>query len=303
MHTCKELVAKSSISEVRAPYKSDLHYSAHLHFHNILPLPPHLMYLCFTVNLPAVLAGASVAFLLLTLLIAGIIAGLVLLRRMKRKGKSLEKKQKLVERIECTEKREELPGNESTSGNNSKQHVEDPHYDSIDVLGQGCRGRVEGSGIRSEEGHYDVIDAANVLSKPGVGHGMKENAQQDDQPNGTPNAVYAVVDKSKKMKQGKTQGGASATTTQGIYTEEQHYECSSVFGQDWLGNWVGEKPRGNHGDVEKGGPSNEAKKPGPQSEPCNPIAVYAVVDRRKKKNEGNKNGVTSMTPTDEIEEK
>ena len=269
----------------------------------VLPLLSHLMYVCFTVNLPAVLAGASVAFLLLALLIAGIIAGLVLLRRMKRKRKSLEKKQKLVERIECTEKREELPGNESTAGNNSKQHVVDMHYESIDVLGQDCHGRVEGSEIRSKGGDYDVIDAANVLSKPGVGHGMKEKGQQDDQPKGTPNAVYAVVDKSKKMKQGKTQGGASATTTQGIYTEEQHYECSSVFGQDWVGNWVGEKPEGNHGDVEKGGPSNVAKKTGLQSEPCNPNAVYAVVDKSKKKNEGNKNGATSITPTDEVEEK
>ena len=261
------------------------------------------MYVCFTANLPAVLAGASGAFLLLALLIAGIIAGLVLLRRMKRKGKSLEKKQKLVERIECTEKREELPGSESTAGNNSKQPVEDLHYESSDVLEQGCRGRVEGSGVRSKGGHYDIIDAANVLSKDGVGHGMKENAQQDDQPNRTPDAVYAVVDKSKKMKQGKTRGGASATTTQGIHIEEQHYECSSVFGQDWLGNWVGEKPEGNYSDVGQGDPSNDANRTGLQSEPYNPIAVYAVVDRSKKNNEGNKNGATSMTPTDEIEEK
>ena len=273
------------------------------------------MYICFTVNLPAVLAGASVAFVLLMLLIAGSIAGLVLLRRMKRKGKSLEN---VAVRIECAEIREESPtkGRESAASHSEQrpdevappyermeQYEEDPHYESTDVLGQGCRGRVEASGIRSEGGHYDVIDAANVLSNAGIGHGMKENAQQDDQPNGTPNAVYAVVDKSKKMKQGKTRGGASATTTQGIYTEEQHYECSSVFGQDWLGNWVGEKPRGNHGDVEKGGPSNAAKKTGLQYKPCNPNAVYAVVDRSKERNEGNKNGATSITPTDEIEEK
>ena len=63
------------------------------------------MYVCFTVNLPAVLAGASVAFLflalLIMLLIAGSIAGLVLLRRVKRKGKSLEN---VAVRIECAEK-------------------------------------------------------------------------------------------------------------------------------------------------------------------------------------------------------
>ena len=273
------------------------------------------MYVCFTVNLPAVLAGASGAFLLLALLIAGSIAGLALLRRIKSKGKSLEN---VAVRIECAENREESQrkGQESAASHSEQrpdevappcermeQHVEDLHYESTDVLGQGCRGRAEGSVIRSNGGHYDVIDAANVLSNAGIGHGMKENAQQDDQPKGTPDAVYAVVDKSKKKKQGKTQGGASATTTQGIYTEEQHYECSSVFGQDWVGNWVGEKPEGNQGDVEKGGPSNAAKKTGLQSETCNPNAVYAVVDKRKKKNEGNKNGATSMTPTDEVEEK
>ena len=109
--------------------------------------------------------------------------------------------------------------------------------------------KVVGLVVESGGDHYEVIDAADVLLKDGVGHSMKENAQQDDQPKGTPNAVYAVVDKRKKKKQGKTQGGASATTTQGIYTEEQHHECSSVFGQDWLGNWVGEKPEENHADA------------------------------------------------------
>ena len=280
----------------------------------LLPPFPHLI-CTFTVavNLPAVLAGASVAFLLLALLIAGIIVGLVVLRRMKRKGKSLEN---VAVRIECAEKREELPGNESAAGHSEQrtdevtpphermeQHEEDLQYESTNVLGQGCRGRVEGSGIRSEGGHYDVIDSADVLSKPGIGHSVKEKGQQDDQPKGTPNAVYAVVDKSKKKKRGKTQGGASATTTQGVYTEEQHYECSSVFGQDWLGNWAGERPEGNHGDVEKGGPSNEAKETGPQYEPCNPNAVYAVVDRSKERNEGKTNGALGMTVTDGREEK
>ena len=58
----------------------------------------------------------------------------------------------------CRE-REELPGDESVACDDSEQwtdkaalhyeqHVEDLHYESTDVLGQGCRGRVEGSGIR-----------------------------------------------------------------------------------------------------------------------------------------------------------
>ena len=231
----------------------------------LLPLLPHLMYVCFTVNVPAVVAGASVAFLLLLLLIAGIIIGLVLLRRVK-KETSLEK---LAERIECAEKRKQSPGKgrESAVGHSEQRtgevaphhervelHEEDLHYESTDVLGQGCRGRVEGNGIMPEGHYYDVSDAAeNAQSKEEVG-------DSNDQPKGTPNAVYAVVDKSKKKKQGKTRGGASATTTQGIYTEEQHYECSSVFGQDWLGNVAGEKPERDHGDVGQGDPSNDAKK-------------------------------------------
>ena len=51
------------------------------------------------------LAGASVAFLLLALLIAGIIIGLALLRRVKQREKSKDKIGKWVERIECTEKK------------------------------------------------------------------------------------------------------------------------------------------------------------------------------------------------------
>ena len=241
-------------------------------------LPPtlsHLMYVCFkfAVNVPAVVAGASVAFLLLLLLIAGIIIGFVLLRRVK-KEKSLEN---VAERIKCAEKREESPGKrrESAAGHSEQwtgevaphhkmveQHVQDPQYESTDVVGQGCRGRVEGNGIMPEGHYYDVGDAAeNIQSKEEVG-------DSNDQPKDTPNVVYAVVDKNKKKKQGKTPGGTSATTTQGIYTEEQHYECSSVFGQDWLGNVAGERPEGDHGDVGQGDPSNDAKKPGPQYEPC-----------------------------------
>ena len=76
---------------------------------------------------------------------------------------------------------------------------------------------------------------------------MREIGQLDDQPKGTPNVEYAVIDKNKKKRQDKTQGGASATTAQGVCTEEQHYEFSSVFGQDWLGNVVAWKPEEDPG--------------------------------------------------------
>ena len=255
-------------------------------------------------------AVASVAFLLLALLIAGSIIGLALLRRVKQREKSKDKKGKRVESIECTEKREELPGEESVACDDSEQwadkaalhyeqHVEDLHYESTDVLGQGCRGRVEGSGIRSEGD--DVTDAAAVLMEDGVGHGMMEKGQQNDQPKDTPDAVYAVVDKSKKKKQGKTQGGASTATTQGIYTEDY----SSAFGLDWVGNVAGKKPEESHDEVRQGIPSNDDQETGLQYEPCSPIAVYAVVEKSKKRNKGNTDGVTRLTSTatDEIEVK
>ena len=246
-------------------------------------------------NLPAVVAGAVVAFLLLTLLLtAGIIVGVVLLRRAKRKGKKNNKKCKMV-KVECEEKQEVSPENESTAGNDSEwrisqaafhyeQHAEDMHYESIDIEGQGWRGREEGNGIRSEEGHYDVVAADHVPLNGRAGSSKEVKVHQNDQPKGDPNAVYAVVDKSKKKKHKKTQGGASATTTQGADTEEQHYEQSSVFGQDWLGNVVEE-----HGDVGQGSLSNDVNETGPQSEPHNPGAVYAVVDKSKKVNKGKKN--------------
>ena len=92
--------------------------------------------------------------------------------------------------------------------------------------------------------------------------------------------MYAVVDRSKKKKQEKTQRGASATTTQGADTEEQHYECSSGLGQDRLGNVV--EPEVNQG-VEQASPFNEAKETGPQSEPCIASALHAVWLTRARK--------------------
>ena len=61
----------------------------------LLPVYFLIPYILYTtggpLNLPAVLAGAVVAFLILTLLIAGIMVGVVLLRRANRKGKRIEK--------------------------------------------------------------------------------------------------------------------------------------------------------------------------------------------------------------------
>ena len=199
------------------------------------------------------------AFLLLTLLIAGIIVGVVLLGRAKRKGKTL-KNGHWIEEVECTENSTELTGRgqESAAGHSEQwadeaafhyeQHVADMHYESTVFDGEGCCGREDGNAIRSERNQCDGVGAAeNTPMKEELGNTIVPNGQQNDQPKGAPDAVYAVVNKSKK-KNKKTQGGASATTTQGADTEEQHYECSSGSGQDWLGN-VDQKLEVNCGDV------------------------------------------------------
>ena len=45
----------------------------------------------------------------------------------------------------------------------------------------------------------------------------------------------------------------------------------------------------NHSEVGQGSLSNDAKQTGPQSEPHNSGALYAVVDKSKKGNKGKKN--------------
>ena len=268
----------------------------------LLPVYFLISYILYTTGgaLPAVLAGAVVAFLLLTLLIAGIIVGAVLLGRAHKRGKRIEKRRKSVELIECEEKRKEIMGvslaGKSSTGNDSERQMNDnleyqriqpndePDYESVDVAQQGRISQVDGKGSASKADNYFVVEAAKSgHSKEEVGGGVRKMGQQSDRPRGNPSAVYAVVDKSKKKKRDKTQGGASASTTQGADTEEQHYEWSSCFGQDWFGNVL----EVSHGEVGQGSLSDDAWETCPQSEPCNPSAVYAVVDKSKKGNREN----------------
>ena len=168
---------------------------------------------------------------------------------------------------------------------------EDLHCRSADALGQSCPRMM--TTVRSVGDYYDIID---VPSQEGTGPQCNHTKDhRDDQAKGDPSAVHAVVDKSKKKKQKKMQGGGGATTTQGADTEEHHHECSSGFGQDWLGNVV--EPELNHGGIEQASPSNEAKETVPQSEPCNLSAVYAVVDKSKKKKQEKTQDGTSATTT------
>ena len=70
---------------------------------------------------------------------------------------------------------------------------------------------------------------------------------------------------------------ARATTTHDIYTDEQHYEYNSVFGQHWSDNLVGGMLKENS-EVEQGCPFNDAKKTCPQTESFHSNAMAAVVD-------------------------
>ena len=250
-----------------------------------------------------------VAFLLLTLLIAGIIVGAVLLRKSKKKTRTLNNGE-WVDEIEHTEKSTEFTGRgrESAAGRSEpwadeaafhyEQNVTDMHYESSDFDREGCCVREDGNAIRSERNQCDGVRAAeNTPTQYALGHTTMSNDQHIEQrPRGDPNAVYAVVDKRKKKKQEKTQGGASATTTQGADAEEQHYECSDVIGQDWLGNVVGEKPKVNHGDVGQGSPSNDAWETCPQSEPCSPTTM--VVDKSKNRTGEKTQGAASAITTE-----
>ena len=157
--------------------------------------------------------------------------------------------------------------------------TEEQHYEWSSGLGQDCFGNV------LEVSHGD-------RGQGGLSNDSWETCPQSEPC--TASAVYAVVDKSKKHKGEKTQGGASATTTQGADTEEQHYEWSSGLGQDWLGNVV--EPEVNYGGIEQASSSNEAKQTDPQSESGNSSALYAVVDKSKKrKQEKTQDGASGNT--------
>ena len=259
-----------------------------------------------SVDLTAVLSGVAGFFLILVLCIVGIIIGLVLLRRAKMKRNSLRNGTSSIETVQSPGH-----GGDSAAGNDVEHHTDDtvpPHYDSVeqcveevhyerpDGLVQTHHGKM--TAVKYIGGDYETIDDADIppnsAARVHLNHTEKKR-QPADPPTGTPNAVYAVVDKSKKTKKVKAEDGPSPSTTQGVDTEDQHYECSEVFGQDWFGNEVGERSEaGSHSDVNrKGSPYNNTKGTGPQSETCNPNVVYAEVDKSKKRSRGGKNSAPS----------
>ena len=236
-------------------------------------------------------AGAVAAFVfLLVLLVTSAVVAVVLRRSKQKKG---------IAPVEGTGESEMVGISLTTTTSEQQENFEancgreDLHYESADALGQSPLPIT--IAVRSVGDYYDIIDVPSQEAAGARCNDIREEGQFDDQAKDAPNAVYAVVDKSKKKREEKTQGGASATTTQGVCTEEQHYESSSAFGQDWFGNEVGGKPEDNHGDVGQESPSIDAQGTGPQSEPCNPNAVYAVVDKSKKRNRANGNDSPSQT--------
>ena len=120
--------------------------------------------------LPAGLAGAVVAFLLLG--------------RANRRGKRIEKRRKSVELIECVEKREDIPlAGTSSIGNDSERQIynnlvyhyeriqpnDQPGYESVDVGQQRHNSQVDGKGSRCKGGNYNVVEAAKKRGQRTLG--------------------------------------------------------------------------------------------------------------------------------------
>ena len=123
-----------------------------------------------------------------------------------------------------------------------------------------------------------------------VGQGRPSNAWETCPPSERCTPTTMVVDKSKNPKGEKTQGAASAIITQGDGTEEQHYECSSGFRQDWFGTAVEVNPEATLCNAAKGCLSTDTDTNGQQLEPYNTNAVYGMVDMSKKKIQSRKSG-------------
>ena len=167
------------------------------------------------IDVTVYIAGAVAvgAFLLVTLLIASAITVAVLRRRKRRKG---------IVPVEGTEE-PEVAGISLTPTTNKQQENdeasgerEDLDRRSTDALGQSCPRMM--TAVRSEGDYYDIID---VPSQEGTGpqcnHIMDH---RDDQAKGDPNAVYAVVDNSKKQRKVSAKDASSSLTTAHVDASE-----------------------------------------------------------------------------------
>ena len=240
-----------------------------------------------SVNILGLVAGAAAAILLLLTLLTTIVVIVVVVRRMKQKKGTYkfpcewEQRQEYRVGSQMNGSREQLEAIEEDADfavhcDRVGQHVDGLHDTSTDALTEG-QDPDEVTG-----GYYAVIDASQEeaeLNNTNIG-------QMSDSPTDSPDPVYAVVDKSKKKR-----GGFRATTVQDCQSEdlEWHYEFSSVIGVDWFGNVIDEILEGRQCEAVKD--TNDSI---PKPEPGNPNAVYAVVDKSKKRNRGKMNALPSL---------
>ena len=154
------------------------------------------------------------AFLLVTLLITSAITVAVLRRRKRRKG---------IVPVEGTEEPEVIgisltpTTNKQQENDEASGEREDLHPRSTDALGQSCPRMI--TAVRSVGDYYDIID---VPSQEGTGPQCNHTKEhRDDQAKADPNAVYAVVDKSKKQRKVIANDASSLTTAHVDASESQ----------------------------------------------------------------------------------
>ena len=215
-----------------------------------------------------VVVGVVVVFLLIMIVLTTSAAFIV--RRVQRR------KRKVSHKVEEETKAPTNTSREEQEETHAVLHCEvmktEPNSKSGDVtqpLREGSFGEAAVMNFTGE--YYNIFEDQSVLE-----FGSKDS-QQTGKPTGIPNVVYAVIDKSKKQKPVMTIIGQRTTTDH--YLEDQYYAHCSPIGE-------GMNHPGSGGDVGQGSLSKDAKETGPQSEPCNPGAVYAVVDKSKKRNRG-----------------
>ena len=224
-----------------------------------------------TVDITVYVIAASAAaaiLLLLTLLTTGVVMGVVVRKVKQRKNNYMFKSDEAVEeRAEslASSREQQEAAAVALHFERAAQQVED-HYECTDALGPGLG---ELTGVRPAGDYDEIVNRDAFPAKKGAGLENQDAGQQSTKLMSTPKMVYAEVDKSKKGK-GKTQGGLHATTPQDLHMGEQHYECSSAFGQDWCENGRDSYVNGQQGD---------------QLASSTPIVVYAEVDKSRNKGE------------------
>ena len=222
-----------------------------------------------TYEIAGVVVGLVVVSLLIMIVLATSVAFIV--RRVQRRKRKVSHKVEEETKAPTNTSREE--GEETDVVLHCEVMETELNCESGDVtqsLREGSLG--EAAVMNSTGDYYNIFEDQSALAQLEFG---SVNSPQTGKPTGIPNVVYAVIDKSKKKKPVMTEIGKR--TTNEHYSEDQCYAHWSPVGE-------GMKHPQSGCDVGQGSPANEAIDP--QSEPRNPGAVYAVVDKSKKRNRG-----------------